>query len=315
MRITEARAHRAGHRALLAGVALAWAAFGATEALARDLVHLRTGRTIEGTIESETAQVVVLRVANGSVRIPREQVSRIERDQELPTWAVELRRKMEKELSERARKRAELRKSASSAEEGDASKKTEARLKALVEELASGDSDTRRRAAALLEREGEPAVRVLSGALFHSSTFARERAAGILGKLNARAAVRTMLVALRSAVPEIKKVRPWQRAFVKALNTSLAKITGRSFRVSLRTAAQGKVVDKYLVWWDGPPAAKPDKTPKGACVTWDTLQVGEEEIAEDDPEREKKLWEARRVGKERRTYTPPKSFSDPFGQR
>ncbi|MHC4506068.1 MAG: HEAT repeat domain-containing protein, partial [Planctomycetota bacterium] len=211
----------------------------------------------------------------------------------------------------------------------DASKKADARLKALVEELASDDPDTRRRAAALLEREGEDAVPVLSGALFHASTFARERAASILGKLNARAAVRTMLVALRSAVPEIKKVRPWQRAFVKAVNTSLAKITGRNFRVSLRTGAQGKVVDKYLEWWDGPPAAKPDRVasgssskatrrgevPKGACVTWDTPQVGEKEIAEDDPEREKKLWESRRVGKERRTYTPPKSFTDPFGQR
>jgi hypothetical protein len=315
VKITEARAHRAGHRALLAGIALAWAAFGAAEAVARDLVHLRTGRTIEGTIESETPRVVVLRVANGSVRIPREQVSRIERDQELPEWEIELRRKMAKELRERERKRAEQRKSASSAEEEDASKKAEARLKALVEELASGDPDARRRAAALLEREGEAAVPVLSGALFHSSTFARERAASILGKLNARAAVRTMLVALRSAVPEIKKVRPWQRAFVRVMNASLEKITGRNHRVSLRTAAQGKVVDKYLEWWDGPPAAKPEDVPKGACVTWDTPQIGEKEIAEDDPEREKKLWQARRVGKERRTYTPPKSFTDPFGQR
>ena len=315
MRITEERAHPARRRALLAGVALAWAAFGAAEALARDLVHLRTGRTIEGTIERETATVVILRVANGSVRIPREQVSRIERGQELPTWAIELRRKMAEEIRERERERAERKKGASSAVEGAASGKAEARLKALVEELASDDPDTRRRATALLEREGEAAVPVLSGALFHANAFARERAAGVLGKLNARAAVRAMIVALRSAVPEIKKVRPWQRAFVKAVNASLAKITGRNFHVSLRTGAQGKVVDKYLAWWDGPPAAKPDEVPKGACVTWDTPQVGEKEIAEDDPEREKKLWEARRVGKERRTYTPPKSFTDPFGQR
>jgi hypothetical protein len=313
MRITEERAHPARRRAFLAGVALAWAAFGAAEALARDLVHLRTGRTIEGTIERETAEVVILRVANGSVRIPRSQVSRIERGQELPNWAIELRRKMAEELRER--QRAERQKSASHAEEGAASKKAEARLKALVEELASDDPDTRRRAVALLEREGQPAVPVLSGALFHANAFARERAAGILGRLNARAAVRTMLVALRSAVPDSRRIRPWQRPFVRALRASLVKITGQDFGLSFYATGQDKVVEKYVAWWDGAPAAKPDEVPEGACVTWDTPQVGEKEIAEDDPEREKKLWEARQIGKERRSYTPPRSFTDPFGQR
>ena len=53
---------------------------------------------------------------------------------------------------------------------------------------------------------------------------------------------------------------------------------------------------------------------KGACIEWDTPQVGEETIAEDDPEREKKLWDARRIGGERYSYSPPKSFVDPLGE-
>ncbi len=281
-------------------------AFGAAHA--RDLVQLRNGRVLEGRVIKETKDVVILRVANGTVRIEQADVFSIERGQALPSWKVDLRREQKKQRAKRAAelaaKAAEIRKIWREAVSG----KDEARLHQLVEDLASNDPDTRRQARALLEREGRAAVPTLTGALAHRSGFARESAASLLGKIGARASVKAMLIALRSAVPDKKKVLHWQRPFVRALRTSLVSITRKDFGLSVYAGGQGKAVEKYISWWDGAAVkGKPDEVPNGACVTWDTPQVGEEEVDPDDAEREKKLWGARRVGGARYSYTPPKT--------
>lgn len=282
-----------------------------TSAEARDLVHLRSGRILEGKVEKETEDEVVLRAGKATMYLPRADVVLIERDQELPDWEADLRRELEAERRKREEKRAKEREKAEQEKESvgasGPSSEADPRLRRLVEDLASDEADTRRQARALLEREGKRAIPAITEALFHSKLFARESAALLLGKMNARESVRDMIIALAGAVPDAKKVRFWQRPFVRALSTSVSRITGKSFRLGLQAANQDKVVAKYIEWWDGDPP-KGDETPKGACVTWDTPQTGEAEIAEDDPEREKKLWEARRVGSRRASYPVPASL-------
>lgn len=307
--------------ARLAAAALCLGAFGAAAARARDIVYLRNGRFLEGEVTEETEDRVVLRVGKGVLRLRRSDVRSVERVRELPEWEARRRR----ELAEETRARGEAARAA--AEKAEAEKKEaetredEERIARLVEGLASEDAETRREAAVLLEGEGKKAVPALAGALFHGSAFAREAAARLLGTLGAREAVRAMIVALRSAVPETEKIRPWQRGFVRVLRSSLAATTGQDFGVSLYGTHQGPNAEKYVAWWDGElPPEKPEdpgkpSAVKGACLTWDTPQVGEEEIPEDDPEREKKLHKARRIGDERHSYSPPRAFREnPFGE-
>ena len=45
-----------------------------------DVVHLTTGRSISGTVESESPQEVVVRTGSGRVTLPRRLVARIERE-------------------------------------------------------------------------------------------------------------------------------------------------------------------------------------------------------------------------------------------
>jgi len=300
-----------------AAVVLAAVSF-CTVARARDIVHLRGGRFIEGEVTRETDDAIWIKSGNSTMRLNRSRVTRIERDQPLQSWEVIFRAKLKEERERRAvAARAKAEEARAAAKAAD-SKKIDERATRLVEDLASGDPEARKQAAALLEREGAGAVAALTRGLRHKSAFARESSARILGRLRARESVREMIIALRSAVPEKEKVRPWQRPFVRALRTSLVAVTGQDFGVSLHGTFQGKAVEKYVAWWDGEdPAGKKEGGPepaKGACIEWDTPQVGEETIAEDAPEREKKLWEARRIGGERHSYSPPKSFVDPLGE-
>jgi hypothetical protein len=302
-----------------AAVALAVICLG-TAASARDIVHLEGGQVLEGEVTRETADAIWLKSADSTMRIKRSRVMEIERDKPLSPWQIKLRAKRKKE----ARKRAEAAKVAAEKAKvekkaGDTKKDSE-KAERLLEDLASADADTRREAAALLEREGSKAVPALTTkGLRHKNSFAREYSARILGKLQARQSVRAMIIAIRSAVPAKDKIRPWQRSFVRALRTSLSATTGQNFGVSFYGTHQGKVAEKYVTWWDGEdPSGGGDggaKPKKGACIEWDTLQVGEEpvEAEEDDPELEKKLWDARRIGSERNSYSPPKAFVDPFG--
>jgi len=288
-----------------------------TVARARDIVHLRDGHFFDGEVTRETDDAIWIKVGKSTMRLDRSRVTRIERDEPLRSWEVLLREKIKEERERRAKAaRARAEEARTEAKAAD-SKKSDERASRLVEELASRDPDARKRAAALLEREGAGAVPALTSGLRHKSAFARESSARILGRLRARQSVREMIIALRSAIPEKEKVRPWQRPFVRALRSSLVAVTGQDFGVSLHGTSQGKATEKYVAWWDGEnPAGKKEGGPepkKGACIGWDTPQVGEESIAEDDPEREKKFWDARRIGGERHTYSPPKSFVDPLG--
>ncbi len=304
-------------------IALAVLCLGAA-ARARDIVELRGGQSLEGEVIRETEDAVWLKSGSGTIRLDRSRVVRIERDKPLPSWRVRLRRK----LAEDRRKRAELAQAA--AEKARAERKAEEsteddeKAERLVADLASDDPETRRKAAALIELEGDGVVPALTKGLFHGNAFARESSARLLGKLEARQSVRQMIIALRSSVPEKEKIRPWQRPFVRGLRASLAATTGQDLGVSLYRTHQGKAVEKYVAWWDGEaPAGEPEgkgeaevkgEPRRGACLEWDTPQVGEEPIAEDDPEREKKLFEARRIGDERHAYSPPRAFlASPFG--
>jgi len=285
----------------------------ATGARARDVVYLRSGAALEGRIEKETSRHVTLRMHSGTTRISRDKVDYIERDEPLAAWEIEYRRKRaerEKALAEDLKRRLEEKKKAAAErdEGGGATPKEEARLRRLAEDLASDDADTRKEAKSLLEGEGKKAVPILTKTLLHRSIRARETAAILLGKANAKESVRVMLIALAGAVPDSKKVRFWQRGFVRALRNSIVKVTGQSFRLSLQAANQDKVVKKYVEWWEGP-TVKGKDVPQGAYLKWDTPQVGEKKIAEDDPEREKKLWEARKIDGERASYPVPEGLS------
>ncbi|MHC4252388.1 MAG: HEAT repeat domain-containing protein [Planctomycetota bacterium] len=311
------RARTAGWARSCSAVALAVVCL-ATATRARDVIHLRDGQFLEGTVTRETDEAVWLTVRNSTVRINRSRVKRIERDKPLPSWEARFRAKLREDRERRAAAALAAAEKTRAEKKTAASKKDEERAARLVADLASDDPDARREAVALLEREGAKAIPALTKGLTHANTFARESSARLLGRLGARQSVREMIIALRSAVPEKDKIRPWQRSFVRALRVSLQHTTGQDFGVSLYGTHQGKAVEKYVEWWDGEApgggkAGGPGPS-KGACIGWDTPQVGEEQIAEDDPEREKKLWDARRIGNERRTYSAPKSFTDPFGE-
>ncbi|MHC5056143.1 MAG: HEAT repeat domain-containing protein [Planctomycetota bacterium] len=290
----------------------------ATAARARDIIHLRDGQFLEGTVTRETDEAIWLTVGKSTVRLSRSRVKRIERGKPLPSWEARLRAKLREDRERRAAAALAAAEKTRDEKKTAASKKDDERIARLVAELASADADARREAQALLEREGAKAVPALTKGLAHANAFARESSARLLGRLGARQSVRAMIIAIRSAVPEKDKIRPWQRSFVRALRVSLTATTGQDFGVSLYGTHQSKAVEKYVEWWDGEdPGGAKEGGPapkKGACISWDTPQVGEEPIAEDDPEREKKLWDARRIGRERRTYSPPKSFTDPFGE-
>ncbi len=312
------------HAVLGAALALvAGASFGA-EARVMDLVRLLNGRTIEGDVTEETKKYILLRFEGGTLRIERSDIFTIEKDRPVADWEMEMRR--------RARLKADdLAKAALAEREGAGGEETDfeeegaepaenvdnrrskaeevKRLKRLVEDMASPDADTRDVARQLLAREGVKAVPVLARALSHQSTFVRTAAARILGNVRARAAVRDMLVALRSSVPDRGKVRPWQRGFVKAVRDSLRRVTGRSFGLRPRGSAQGKAAVEWIEWWDGVPSADdPEAAPQGAYAEWDTRQVGEKKMDEKDPEYAQRLAKARQIGNKRNSYRRPADF-------
>lgn len=297
--------------ALLFGAAAALA--GEANLAAQDktsppvLIHLATNAVLRGWLAYEGKDHVILNVDKGSLRIPRTDIVRVERLPEVSQ--EELMR-----LREAAGTTSEVEEEAGRASTTPDAKQQE-RLRKLIAGLASEDPAVRAEARSNLEREGKSAVPALTQTLFSDNYFARLAAAELLGKLSARESVRDMLVALRSAIPDSMKVRPWQRQFVKALTTSLARITGQPVDIRERMADQDKAVLKLIEWWDGPSGSK-EIPPKGAaCVGWDTPQVGEPEIPEDDPERERKLWESRRVGTRMHAYRPPQAFvQNVFGE-
>ena len=312
------------HALLSAVAALAAFACLGGQARALDVVRLRNGRSLEGKVTEETTKHIILEYEGGLLRIRRADIFMIEKDRPLAEWEARMR--------ERARREAEALAKAVLAEfegtqpgparagkadkrllegrQGLERRETE-RLKRLVEDMAAPDPETRTSARQIIEREGRKAVPVLSEALFHKSAFARTAAAEILGSLRARESVRDMIVALRAAVPDSVKVRHWQRRFVRALREGLRGITGRNFGLNPRGAGEDKAVAKWVEWWDGKPPTKgagddeSPAVPRGAYADWDTPQHGETELDEEAPEYAEKLWEARRVGDRRHSYSPP----------
>ncbi len=320
-RVIDGRARSAGAARLAGAVALV-ALCLAGAAHARDIVQLRDGRYLEGEVTKRTDEAIWLKIGRGTLRLDRSDVRRIERAKPLPTWEALLRKKLREDREKRAKAARATEDKGQAENRAAATQEDDKKAASLVEDLASGDADTRKEAAALLELAGGKAVPALTKGLFHRSAFARESSARILGKVGGRQSVRAMIIALRSAVPEKAKIRPWQRSLVRELRTNLVAVTKQDFGVSLYGTHQGKAAEKYVAWWDGDapadaPAEGKESGPgpkKGACIEWDTPQVGEEPIAEDDPEREKKLYEARKIGGERQSFTAPKSFTDPFGE-
>lgn len=295
--------------ALAAGLAAAALACLGGRARALDLVRLRNGGSLEGTVAKETRKYIMLEVEGGAIRIERADIFRIERGLALADWEKEMRERARREAAEFARKALARLQASATQEAAEEERELADRLKALVEEMASEDPETRSRARLAIESEGEKAVPALTEALSHGSTFVRTTAAVLLGGLGARASVRDMIVALRSAVPELAKVKPWQRAFVRALRDGLRGITGRNFGLRHRGARQRGAVDGWVKWWDGEASEdEPGAVPKGACADWDTPQLGEPELDEDDPEYARKLWEARRVGERSHSYSAPAEF-------
>ncbi len=61
---------------LLLSVALI---LSATSTSLADVVHLKTGRTLEGTVTEMTAAEVVLKMSDGNLRVPRKNVRLSER--------------------------------------------------------------------------------------------------------------------------------------------------------------------------------------------------------------------------------------------
>jgi hypothetical protein len=309
---------------LAATLALGARASRGEEAKVLDLVRLRNGRTLEGDVTEETKKYIVLRFEGGTLRIDRADIFTIERDRPVADWELEMRRRARLEADELARsalsemeeagdEEAELEGEVAAPAEDIDSRRSKAeeleRLKRLVEDMASADADTRDVARRLIEREGAKAVPVLAQALSHQSVFVRTAAADILGGLRARAAVRDMLVALRSSVPDKGKVKPWQRGFAKALRDGLRRITGQSFGLRPRGTNQGEFVAAWINWWDGAPSAdEPEAPPRGAYADWDTRQVGEEKLDEKDPEYARKLAGVRQVGDKRNAYRQPADF-------
>jgi hypothetical protein len=297
-------------------VALAVVCLG-TSARARDIVHLDDGRFLEGEVTRETNDALWLTSGNSTIRIQQSRIMRIERNKPLPPWQVRRRKKLKEELAKRAEANKAAAEKARLAKKAADTKKDAEKAARLIEDLGSDDADTRRQAAALLEREGPKAIPALTDGLRHANTFARESSARLLGRANARESVRAMIIALNSAVPEKRKIRPWQRSFVRALRTSISAMTGQDFKVSVFQTYQGKAAEEYVTWWDGedPTVEKKGggRPIRGACISWDTPQIGEESIDAKDPELEKKLWDARRIGDERNSYTPPESSGSPLG--
>jgi hypothetical protein len=293
-------------------------------ARARDIVQLRDGRYLEGEVTKQTDEAIWLKIGRGTLRLNRSEIRRIERAKPLPTWEALLRKKLREDREKRGKAARDSADKAQADKKAAVTEEEDRKAMGLVDDLASDDGETRKEAAALLELAGEKAVPALTKGLLHRSAFARESSARILGKVGGRGSVRAMIIALRSAVPEKAKIRPWQRSLVRALRANLVAVTKQDFGVSLYGTHQGKSAEKYVEWWDGEApvgktegddAKKSGPAPKkGACIEWDTPQVGEEPIPEDDPEREKKLYEARKIGGERHSYSAPKSFTDPFGE-
>ena len=312
------------HAVLATALTLGAVASFGEEARVLDLVRLRNGRTLEGDVTEETKKYIILRFEGGTLRIERADIFTIEKDRPVADWELEMRRRARLEADALARaalvelegaegEEAEFEEEEAAPAEDADSRRTKAeeikRLKRLVEDMASADADTRGVARQLIEREGMKAVPVLAQALSHQSAFVRTAAASILGGLRARAAVRDILVALRSSVPDKGKVRPWQRGFVKALRDGLRRVTGQSFGLRPRGTNQGKVVVEWIEWWDGAPSADdPEAPPRGAYADWDTRQVGEKKLDEKDPEYAWKLAGARQVGDKRNSYRQPADF-------
>jgi hypothetical protein len=309
---------------LAAALALVAEASLGEEAGVLDLVRLRNGRTLEGDVIEEEKEYIILRFEGGTLRIERADIFTIEKDRPVADWELEMRRRARLEADELAKatlaqlegdegEEAGFEEEETAPVEDVDSGRTKAeetnRLKRLIEDMASDDVDTRDVARQLVEREGMKAVPLLAQALSHQSTFVRTSAARILGGLRARAAVRDMLVALRSSVPDRGRARPWQRGFVKALRDGLRRITGQSFGLRPRGANQGKAVAQWIEWWDGSPSTDdPEAPPRGAYADWDTRQVGEEKLDEKDPDYARKLAKARRVGTRQYSYRRPADF-------
>ena len=314
--LPDRQAHR-WSRALTAGAAaLVAVACLSGEARALDVVRLRNGRSLEGKVTTETKKYVMLEVENGVLRIERTDILMVERDKPLAEWEIRMRQRARREAAALAKAAiAELEASQEEAEAApsEADKRLTERLKRLVEDLGAEGPETRASARRAIEGEGRKAVPALTEALFHKSTVARAAAAEMLGRLGARESVRDMLVALRSAVPDSRRVRPWQRSFVKALRDCLRRVTGQSFGLNARAADQGEAVAKWIEWWEEKPA-EPGAVPQGAYARWETPQLGEEELDEEDPEYAKKLWDARRVGALRHSYRPPPNYGGAGGE-
>jgi hypothetical protein len=306
------RAYRVSVCATLCAIAVAvLSSTRVAQAASVDIIQLKSGSTLEGTIVEETDKHIQLDVSRGSVWIPIEDVAMIRRAQKPTPLSLERLRRLAEEIQRSTQSEPDEPGQSPEADAKGAEVKSDPRVPRLIAALSSDDQAERDSAKSELAAIGGPAIPGLTDALGLQSIYARTAAAELLGQLSARQSVKEMLVALRSAIPDKNKVRPWQREFVKQLSAALSRVTAQRFDIKERGFNQAVVVEKFVEWWDG--KGTPDKDgvpPPGACVTWDTPQVGEPEIAEDAPDRAAQLWEARRVGTRSVSYRAPKSFVD-----
>lgn len=140
-----------------------------------------------------------------------------------------------------------------------------------IERLGSTDPARRAKARSDLMVWGRPIVPVLIEGLYAQNPLARTNCAALLGDMNAQNAVKYLIEAFYSAMPDYGEAATYQRTFVRSLKDALEKTTGQFFiRVEARSPLMQEGLKDYIRWYN----ENIDRLPR---------QAGEPRILETDP--------------------------------
>ncbi|MBI3831786.1 MAG: hypothetical protein HY291_19855 [Planctomycetes bacterium] len=172
-----------------------------------------------------------------------------------------------------------------------------------IERLGSTDPGERRAARSDLSGWGKPVIPVLVEGLYAQNPLARTNCATLLGDMSAQNAVKYLIEAFYSAMPDSGQAATYQRTFVRGLKEALEKTTGRAFiRVEARSPIMQEGLQQYIRWYN----ENFDRLPR---------QVGEPEIALTDPDYMAKIRILRQLVLQKRGWErPPLSVEHAIGE-
>ena len=282
------------HAAALAAFALVLV----TSAARADIINLTNGQSYRGRIASQAGgQTTIVLKNGGRVILPTDQIESVEPEEETPPPAPPPpppEPPAEPAKAGKPEKPAEPGTGQAPAEPGAETKPAEPaaapakepdeaeirrqaaelapEIKAHLEKLGTEgapNAAVRASARAGLVKIGEPAVEELVGALGDPSPLRQEQAAGVLGEIGSKRAVKPLLVELEANTPKSAKPSAGTAAVLDAMAAALNKITGQNFPYQAADPElSGLVIIRMQVWWKEnaekfpPQIGEPPREPK-----------------------------------------------------